>query len=129
MANFALAYPPLATGIWNLYQQSQPFSADNVTADPATIYLALSLVCTVMTTFLIVFRIVRLGSFANSSPHKNVIEIVVESALLYSLALILFLPLYVQVDLHLNFMSEYLKRVVVGMTVSSYSTTSLTVLI
>jgi hypothetical protein len=83
----------------------------------------------VITTLLIVYRIVRLGSFANSSPHKNVIEIVVESALLYSLALILFLPLYVQVDLHLNFMSEYLKRVVVGMTVSSYSTTSLTLLI
>jgi hypothetical protein len=108
---------PKASGIYAVYRQAVPLTVDSVTADPSTIFFILSLVTTVLTTLLIVFRIATLGLFTKDSPYRNIIEIVVESAALYSIILILFIPLYVQTDIRLNFMSEYLKRVMIGMTV------------
>jgi hypothetical protein len=104
-------------GVFSLINTAVQISESNVTADPSTIFLAFSLVVTVICTALIVFRIVRLGYQSADSPYRNVIEIIVESAFLYSISLILFLPLYVQTDLRLNYMSEYLKRIVFAMTV------------
>jgi hypothetical protein len=104
-------------GVFNLINTAVQISASNITADPATIFLTFSLVITVICTALIIFRIVRLGYQSADSPYRNVIEIVVESAFLYSISLILYLPLYVQTDLRLNYMSEYLKRIVFAMTV------------
>ncbi|KAJ7935882.1 hypothetical protein B0H13DRAFT_1589966, partial [Mycena leptocephala] len=66
--------------------------------DFATPYFALSLVTTSLATGLIIVRIFTLTGRAarKSGGYGRVIEIVVESALMYSVALIIFLPFLVQ---------------------------------
>ncbi|KAJ7643222.1 hypothetical protein B0H17DRAFT_1104685 [Mycena rosella] len=66
--------------------------------DFATPYFALSLVTTSLATILIVFRIMTMSEPATrkSKGYGKLIEIIVESAALYSVALIVFLPFLVQ---------------------------------
>jgi len=61
----------------------------------AAVYFSLSLASTVISTFLIVYRIVTIArdtDFYSQSSYRKIIEIVVESAALYSLILIIYLP-------------------------------------
>jgi hypothetical protein len=61
-------------------------------------YFALSLVTTCIATLLIIFRIIALSdqTTRKSRGYSRVIEIVVESALLYSVAMAISLPLLVR---------------------------------
>ncbi|KAJ6612622.1 hypothetical protein B0H10DRAFT_2222970 [Mycena sp. CBHHK59/15] len=70
----------------------------NSFVDFATPYFALSLVTTALATILIITRIVTLTESATrkSRGYGCVIEVVVESALLYSVTLIVFLPFLVR---------------------------------
>ncbi|KAJ7275984.1 hypothetical protein C8J57DRAFT_1505286 [Mycena rebaudengoi] len=65
--------------------------------DFATPYFALSLVTTCLATLLIIFRIITMTerTTRKSRGYSRIIEIVVESALLYSIAMAIFLPLLV----------------------------------
>ncbi|KAJ7445861.1 hypothetical protein FB451DRAFT_1567985 [Mycena latifolia] len=65
--------------------------------DFATPYFILSLVTTCLATILIIFRIITMTEPAarKSRGYGRVIEIVVESAVLYSVSLIIFLPFLV----------------------------------
>ncbi|KAJ7459259.1 hypothetical protein FB451DRAFT_1182284 [Mycena latifolia] len=65
--------------------------------DFATPYFSLSLVTTCLATVLIIFRIITMTEPATrrSRGYGRVVEIIVESALLYSVTLIIFLPLLV----------------------------------
>jgi hypothetical protein len=84
--------------------------------DFATPYFALSLVTTSLATGLIIVRIFTMTGRAarKSGGYGRVIEIVVESALLYSVALIIFLPFLVQGSDN----DGYAQAVVAQMTVS-----------
>ncbi|KAJ7884572.1 hypothetical protein B0H14DRAFT_2339083, partial [Mycena olivaceomarginata] len=63
----------------------------------ATPYFSLSLVTTCLSTLLIIFRIITMTerTTRKSRGYSRVIEIIVESALLYSIAMAIFLPLLV----------------------------------
>jgi hypothetical protein len=65
--------------------------------DFATPYFSLSLVTTCLSTLLIIFRIITMTerTTRKSRGYSRVIEIIVESALLYSIAMAIFLPLLV----------------------------------
>ena len=84
--------------------------------DFATPYFILSLVTTCLATILILFRIITMSERATrkSRGYGRVIEIVVESALLYSVALIVFLPFLV----NKSFDDAYPQAVLGQMTVS-----------
>jgi len=61
----------------------------------AAVYFSLSLASTVISTFLIVYRIITISretNFASQGSYRKVIEIIIESAALYSLILIIYLP-------------------------------------
>ncbi|KAJ7783378.1 hypothetical protein B0H14DRAFT_2400800 [Mycena olivaceomarginata] len=66
--------------------------------DFATPYFALSLITTCLATLLIIFRILTMTDHTTrqSRGYSRVIEVVVESALLYSVAMAIFLPLLVR---------------------------------
>lgn len=86
----------------------------NSFVDFATPYFALSLVTTSLATVLIIFRIMTMTESATrkSRGYRRVIEVVVESAVLYSVSLIIFLPLLVAESLE----DGYAQAVVVQMT-------------
>jgi hypothetical protein len=87
----------LVFGIMCLYWQLQPARTtllENVQR-PAIAYFALSFTTTVLSTILIITRIAIVGRIPGVSTHRKVIEMVVESAALYSLALTLYVPFYV----------------------------------
>ncbi|KAJ6585768.1 hypothetical protein B0H19DRAFT_1059956 [Mycena capillaripes] len=68
----------------------------NTYIDFATPYFALSLVNTCLATLLIIFRIITMNDRnLTSRSYNGVIEIIVESALLYSIAMVILLPLLV----------------------------------
>jgi len=69
----------------------------NKFVDFATPYFALSLVTTCLSTLLIIFRIITMTEPTTRRSHgyTRVIEIIVESALLYSIAMAVLLPLLV----------------------------------
>ncbi|KAJ7301956.1 hypothetical protein DFH08DRAFT_978288 [Mycena albidolilacea] len=69
----------------------------NTYIDFATPYFALSLVNTCLATLLIIFRIITMTdrTLRTSRGYSRVIEIIVESALLYSIAMAVLLPLLV----------------------------------
>jgi len=62
------------------------------------VYFSLSLASTVISTFLTAYRIITIAretDFYTQSSYRKIVEIVVESAALYSLILIIYLPLLV----------------------------------
>lgn len=88
-------------GAFNLAQQARFILTGkdmNAYIDYATPYFSLSLLTTVMCTVLIVGRILHLthGTVAVGGSYGSVIEIVVESAALYSLTLVIYLPMLVR---------------------------------
>ncbi|PBK92223.1 hypothetical protein ARMGADRAFT_1165940 [Armillaria gallica] len=65
-----------------------------------TVYLSLSLGTTLFCTILIIYRIIRVGrSSDNVGAYRRVIEIVVESALLYAFSAILWMAFLLRDDL------------------------------
>ncbi|KAJ7751520.1 hypothetical protein DFH07DRAFT_826319 [Mycena maculata] len=82
--------------------------------DFATPYFGLSLATTCLASFLIIVRIITMteGATRNSRGYGHIIEIVVESAALYSVSLIVFLPFLVSG----SFADGYPEAVVAQMT-------------
>ncbi|KAJ7851491.1 hypothetical protein B0H14DRAFT_3451277 [Mycena olivaceomarginata] len=76
-------------GRWSWFQNS------SILRPP---YFALSLITTCLATLLIIFRILTMTDHTTrqSRGYSRVIEVVVESALLYSVAMAIFLPLLVR---------------------------------
>ncbi|PBK88049.1 hypothetical protein ARMGADRAFT_1085025 [Armillaria gallica] len=65
-----------------------------------TIYLSLVLATTLMCTLLIVYRILSVGGIkAGLRTYRGVVEVIVESAALYSIALIIYISLITRNDL------------------------------
>ncbi|KAF7372818.1 hypothetical protein MSAN_00487800 [Mycena sanguinolenta] len=66
--------------------------------DFSTPYFALSLVTTCLSTILVIWRIISIteSSTRTSKGYGRVIEVVVESAILYSVSLVVFLPFLVK---------------------------------
>jgi hypothetical protein len=87
----------------------------NKFVDFAIPYYALSLATTCIAMLLIIFRIIALSdqTTRKSRGYNRVIEIVVESALLYSVAMAIFLPLLVRQSPN----SAYAQAVVTQVTV------------
>ncbi|KAI0313692.1 hypothetical protein OF83DRAFT_1140174 [Amylostereum chailletii] len=83
--------------VFSLYKQAQPgagLATDRAAfINSATIYFSLPLATTLLATILIVSRILWFSRRVGVGRYTNVIEIVVESAMLYSINLIVFLPL------------------------------------
>jgi hypothetical protein len=87
--------------------------------DFATPYFALSLITTCLATLLIIFRILTMTDHTTrqSRGYSRVIEVVVESALLYSVAMAIFLPLLVR-----NSSNDAYAQAVVGQVTVSRET-------
>ncbi|KAK0439467.1 uncharacterized protein EV420DRAFT_1583747 [Desarmillaria tabescens] len=70
--------------------------------DWGTAYFTMSLITTVLSTCLVVFRIATMGRGANHAvslrSYRGVIEIVIESAALYAVSLIIFLAFFARDD-------------------------------
>ncbi|KAJ3574898.1 hypothetical protein NP233_g1460 [Leucocoprinus birnbaumii] len=92
-----------------------PTSESNKFAKFSAVYFGLSLGSTVISTSLIVYRIVAVArdtGFHLEKPYRKVLEIIVESAVLYSISQIIFLPLLVRDD----FSDAYPQAVLICMT-------------
>ncbi|KAJ7649363.1 hypothetical protein DFH06DRAFT_1475776, partial [Mycena polygramma] len=94
-------------------QRSEAFAAAKKSTEfiqLSTIYFSLSVATSLSTTFLITLRIVllqrmskRLGNGAHSRSLNSIIEILIESALLYSVVLLAFVILDVKKDVNLGY--------------------------
>ncbi|KAL9709186.1 hypothetical protein Ac2012v2_007541 [Leucoagaricus gongylophorus] len=76
-------------------------SARNKFAKFTAVYFSLSLASTVISTSLTVYRIITVAretGFHSQNSYRKIIEIVVESAALYSLILIIYVPFLVRSD-------------------------------
>jgi hypothetical protein len=93
------------------------------TDQPAVAYFASSLVTTVTTTLLIVFRIVYL-TWGDIRKYHAILEIVIESAAAYSLLLVVTLPFTIQNNLNGGYPQAMLGPVAVGKPFSSLVTLS-----
>jgi len=112
-----------------LWQKAQLEPSNSKIIQFGTPYFATSLATTGLLTLLIVYRILRLsapieflengskkGLQINKSRYLNVIEIVVESAALYSLTVLIFLILLVRQSL----LYFYPEQLLGAITVKSY---------
>lgn len=84
------------------------------------IYFILSLSSTTISTLLIVYRIISVSretGFSTINPYRKVLEIIVESAALYCIILIIYLPFLVRDD----FSSGYPQALLISITVSRIS--------
>ncbi len=82
------------------------------------IYFILSLCSTTICTIAIVYRILAVSKesgFSLIGPYRKVLEVIVESAALYSVTLIIYLPLLVRDD----FADGYPQALLVSITVSA----------
>lgn len=83
------------------------------------VYFVLSLCSTVICTSLIVYRIFtisRRSGLSTESPYRKVLEIIVESAVVYSIALLVYLPFLIRDD----FSDGYPQAVLTSITVSQF---------
>lgn len=81
------------------------------------IYFVLSLCSTAICTLAIIYRILAVSKesgFSLIGPYRKVLEIIVESAALYTVALIVYLPLLVRAD----FSDGYPQALLISITVS-----------
>ena len=81
------------------------------------VYFCLSLASTVISTCLILYRIVMVAretDFYSQSSYRKVIEIIIESAALYSLILIIYLPFLING----GFNDGYIQAILVSTMVS-----------
>ncbi len=103
-------------------------SADwNKFARPAMIYFVLGLANTAYSTLMIVYRILSVSretGFKVSSASRRAMEIVIESAALYCLVLVIYLPLLVRDD----FIDGYPQAILVAVTVGYFPYLSLSFL-
>jgi len=87
----------------------------NTFARPAMIYFILGLTNTAYSTLLIIYRIISVSwktGFGMSSASRRAMEIIVESAALYCLVLIIYLPLLVRDD----FTDGYPQAILIAVT-------------
>ncbi|KAJ6481447.1 hypothetical protein C8R47DRAFT_1073811 [Mycena vitilis] len=94
-------------------QSSEPLTAAKTSKEfvqLSTIYFSLSVATSLTTTFLIIMRLAlfqrmskRLGTGAHSQSLNSVIEILIESALLYSITLLTFVVLDANKDVNLYY--------------------------
>jgi high-affinity nickel permease len=108
-----------------LYIQAVPetnlLDAGEAFANSALVYFSLSLATTIISTLLIIARIVYIGLRSKTlSRYSTVVETVVESALLYSVNLIVFLPFVLRPD----FLSGYTQSALAQITVSLFHSQS-----
>jgi len=92
-------------------------SARNKFAKFTAVYFSLSLASTVISTSLTVYRIITVAretGFHSQNSYRKIIEIVVESAALYSLILIIYVPFLVRPD----FSDAYPQAILVNVMVS-----------
>lgn len=95
------------------------YSTSNRTkfTDPGIVYFSLSLTSTVLSTLLIIYRIIVISRRTLSlNRYTGVIEIITESAALYTIALIVFLPFFARKD----FSQGYAQAILVPITVCIY---------
>lgn len=86
--------------------------------DFGIIYLSLSLASTVLSTLLIIYRIVSVTrQTLMTNRYKGIIEIIAESAAIYAVTLIIFLPFFARKD----FTQGYAQAILVPITVCIYS--------
>lgn len=81
------------------------------------IYFVLSLCSTAICTLAIIYRILAVSKesgFSLIGPYRKVLEIIVESAALYTVALVVYLPLLVRAD----FSDGYPQALLISITVS-----------
>ncbi|KAF8988388.1 hypothetical protein BDQ17DRAFT_1435046 [Cyathus striatus] len=99
--------------VLSIIEQAQPSTLSRIGVDPSLVYLSLSLVTTMLATFLIIFRVVYL-SWQSGDIHRyqTIVEIIVESAALYSLTLLVYIPLLPSTD----FSDGYPQVILVSMT-------------
>jgi hypothetical protein len=86
----------------------------------SAVYFGLSLGSTTISTGLIVYRIVAVArdtGFHLESSYRKVLEIIVESAFLYSIMLIIYVPFLVRDD----FSDAYPQAVLTSMIVSRHA--------
>ncbi|KAF9452089.1 hypothetical protein P691DRAFT_697816 [Macrolepiota fuliginosa MF-IS2] len=79
------------------------------------IYFVFSLCSTAISTTLIVYRIIAVSretGFSTISPYRKILEIIIESAALYCIALIVYLPLLVRDD----FSDGYAQALLISIT-------------
>jgi hypothetical protein len=103
----------------SLYIQAVPetslLDAGAAFTNSALVYFSLSLATTIISTLLIIARIIYIGLRSNTlSRYSVVIEMIVESALLYSVNLSIFLPLLVRPDFLSGFPQSTLAQITVG---------------
>ena len=83
----------------------------------AAVYFCLSFASTVISTFLTAYRIIAIAretDFYSQSSYRKIVEIIVESAALYSLILIIYLPFL----LNGSFNNGYVQALVICTMVS-----------
>ena len=81
------------------------------------VYFCLSFASTVISTFLTVYRIITIAretDFYSQSSYRKIVEVIVESAALYSLILIIYLPFLI----HGGFIDAYTQAVLTCTMVS-----------
>lgn len=84
--------------IFSLVIEADPntqLSQRSALSQPAVTYTALTLTTTLIATTTIIWRIVTMGYHINRNRYRNVIEIILESAALYSIVLIVYMPFIV----------------------------------
>jgi hydrogenase-4 membrane subunit HyfE len=78
----------------------------------------MSAVTTILATLFIVTRILMVGRLPGTSSYRSVIEIIVESAALYSIALLVYIPFYADKGMITGARRYYLKSLVIPISVS-----------
>lgn len=82
-----------------------------------TVYFVLSICSTTVCTLAIIYRILtvsKASGFSQIGPYRKVLEIMIESAALYTVALIVYLPLLVREDFSAGYAQALLVSITVG---------------
>ena len=88
----------IMAAVFQVHPSSLSLADINKFRNFTAVYFSLSLASTVISTFLTAYRIITIAretDFYTQSSYRKIVEIVVESAALYSLILIIYLPLLV----------------------------------
>lgn len=85
--------------VFQVHPSNLSFTAINKFRNFTAVYFSLSLASTIISTVLIAYRIITIAretDFYSQSSYRKIVEIVVESAALYALILVIYLPLLVR---------------------------------
>ncbi|KAJ3564189.1 hypothetical protein NP233_g8453 [Leucocoprinus birnbaumii] len=104
-----------ALSVMSQIQPQDPYMPSNRTkfTNSGIVYFSLSLVSSVISTTLIIYRIIAVSRGARiAHTYRGIIEIISESAALYAIVLIVFLPMFVMK----NFTQGYAQAILVPIT-------------